>query len=429
MPRAYSYIRFSTPEQSKGDSYRRQLEKSRAYAEAHSLVLDDSLAFHDEGVSAFRGKNVQTGALGEFIAAVDSGRVPPGSYLLVESLDRLSRDKALAALEQFSSILRRGVVIVTLMDGKTFTAESLADHPNDLIMSLLVMTRAHEESATKSKRLRSTWTQKRRLAAEGGRPLTGVCPAWLKLKKAESKFEIVEDRAKTVRRIYKMSLDGLGKSVIAKRLNSEGLPNFGRGKGWYSSYVYKLLTNPAVYGEFQPHKVIDVEGKRRRKPDGDPIEGYYPPIISKADFLKVQTMLRKRATPSGPRGKRLSNLFTGLAYCGSCGATMHMKNKGKPPRGGKYLVCSNSERGIGGCKYHSWRYTVTEASLIISIREINWPELLPVVAKSINASLSHLEGQLLTVEDEQAQAIRKREAIIDFLVERPESLGFLERPR
>ena len=51
MKRAYSYIRFSTPEQLKGDSLRRQLETSRAYAEKHGLLLDDSL--RDIGIAAF----------------------------------------------------------------------------------------------------------------------------------------------------------------------------------------------------------------------------------------------------------------------------------------------------------------------------------------------------------------------------------------
>jgi len=53
--KAYSYIRFSTPEQLKGDSLCRQLEASRAYAKQHGLVLDENL--RDIGVSAFKGKN------------------------------------------------------------------------------------------------------------------------------------------------------------------------------------------------------------------------------------------------------------------------------------------------------------------------------------------------------------------------------------
>ena len=91
-PRAYSYIRFSTPEQLKGDSLRRQLDLSARYAQDHGLVLDEQLTFRDLGISAFDKSNLgSSGKLREFLDAVDQGRVPPGSFLLVESLDRLSR--------------------------------------------------------------------------------------------------------------------------------------------------------------------------------------------------------------------------------------------------------------------------------------------------------------------------------------------------
>ena len=68
--KAYSYIRFSTPQQLKGDSLRRQLEASRAYAEAHDMVLDDSL--RDIGISAFKGKHATEGVLKKFIELVDA---------------------------------------------------------------------------------------------------------------------------------------------------------------------------------------------------------------------------------------------------------------------------------------------------------------------------------------------------------------------
>ncbi|HWX07267.1 MAG TPA: hypothetical protein VN065_15685, partial [Bradyrhizobium sp.] len=50
MTRAYSYVRFSTPDQAKGDSYRRQTEAANEYARRHGLVLDTELTFTDLGV-------------------------------------------------------------------------------------------------------------------------------------------------------------------------------------------------------------------------------------------------------------------------------------------------------------------------------------------------------------------------------------------
>ena len=50
-PKAYSYLRFSTPGQLEGDSLRRQTEAARAYAERHGLELSD-LSYRDLGKSA-----------------------------------------------------------------------------------------------------------------------------------------------------------------------------------------------------------------------------------------------------------------------------------------------------------------------------------------------------------------------------------------
>src|SRR6266404_9298254 len=99
--KAYSYVRMSTDLQLKGDSLRRQLEASAAYAVTHDLELVDESRLEDIGVSAFKGANVAEGALGRFLAAVESGKVPNGSYLLVESLDRISRQEIKASLALF----------------------------------------------------------------------------------------------------------------------------------------------------------------------------------------------------------------------------------------------------------------------------------------------------------------------------------------
>src|SRR5438309_1630332 len=91
-PRAYSYLRFSHPSQLKGDSKRRQLQWANDICQRNNWTLDDSLTFQDLGVSAFRSKNSKVGDLAAFRELVRSGRIAPGSILLVENIDRLSRD-------------------------------------------------------------------------------------------------------------------------------------------------------------------------------------------------------------------------------------------------------------------------------------------------------------------------------------------------
>lgn len=89
-PRLYSYVRFSSERQAKGSSVERQ--KSNIDKLVKKIALEHNLEIFEEyqdfGVSAFKGKNATEGALFDFINHVESGKIPRGSYLLIESLDR-----------------------------------------------------------------------------------------------------------------------------------------------------------------------------------------------------------------------------------------------------------------------------------------------------------------------------------------------------
>src|ERR1700733_2821274 len=110
----------STELQLKGDSRRRQLEASRAYAEANGLELAEGAELEDIGVSAFTGANRRDGALGRFLEAVRVGANKPWSCLFVESLDRASSEEVFKAQSLFRSIIQAGIDLVTLADGRVY---------------------------------------------------------------------------------------------------------------------------------------------------------------------------------------------------------------------------------------------------------------------------------------------------------------------
>jgi DNA invertase Pin-like site-specific DNA recombinase len=116
VPRAFSYMRFSTLEQGKGDSLNRQTTMAREWSERHGVPLDTELNLTDKGVSAYQGANAETGALGAFLDTVKAGAIPRGSWLLVESLDRISREPAVDASYTMQGIIRAGVTVVDLSD-------------------------------------------------------------------------------------------------------------------------------------------------------------------------------------------------------------------------------------------------------------------------------------------------------------------------
>ena len=160
--KAYSYIRFSTDIQLKGDSLRRQKEASKKYAEEHDLELIEQ--YEDLGVSGFKGKQ-SSGALGKFILAVKNNQINAGSYLLVEEFDRLSRQSPIVAQQQFLELINLNIIVVTLADGEVFSRESITEKPQQLFISLIKMMAANDESKKKSERLSATYNNKRKNAS------------------------------------------------------------------------------------------------------------------------------------------------------------------------------------------------------------------------------------------------------------------------
>ncbi|TCV07211.1 recombinase family protein [Vibrio crassostreae] len=362
MRLAYSYIRFSSIDQAKGDSFRRQTALAKDYCDKYELKLAD-LTLRDLGKSAYKGTHFKDGALGEFISAVKEGTIPTGSYLLVESMDRLSREKISIALGRFMELLGLGINIVTLQDCRTYTAESL-DRIEDLMLSLVFMMRAHEESLTKSKRLKAAHAEKRKQARENLKPTGYNTPHWIEL--TDSGYTLIPERVELLKRIFQMTIDGLGAIAIHKQLNHEAIKPWGRSKtGWHTTYIKKILRARTVLGEYQPFKAEDGE----RKEDGEPIQGYYPAAIDIDTFKRANLAIESRnGKSSGTRNKAINNLFTGLVVCKNCGATMHYLNKGSGSKGGQYLVCSRARQGAHHdgvrCKYASMRYPAIEDAVL-----------------------------------------------------------------
>lgn len=373
--KAYSYIRFSTPEQQKGDSLRRQTELSEKWAKDQGLVLDDSLKLQDLGKSAFSGKHRSDGALGQFLKLVEMGKIKKGSVLLVESLDRLSREEITIALKQFLAIIDKGIKIVTLIDNKEYTQETVNTSFSELIVSLTIMARAHEESKTKSMRLGKAWEGKRKIASL--KKLTARCPAWLKLNDTKTQFDIIEDRAGIVGKIFDMKLSGKGATAIIRELNNTNGIWMPKSKdkrklvvGWRESYVKKILKNSAVIGEYQPHQL----SKGKREPVGDLMIDYYPSIVDKDVFYRVQEQLRQNTYKGGQTGT-VSNLFSHIVKCGYCGGSFAYIDKGDAPKGGQYLVCDRARRGLGCCKT-SVKYSEIERLVLTYCKGLHAQDIL-----------------------------------------------------
>ncbi|MCZ8161742.1 MAG: recombinase family protein, partial [Microcystis sp. LE19-196.1B] len=330
----------STPEQLKGDSVRRQQKATDDYIREMGWELTDII--QDHGVSAFKGKNVEFGALAHFLRLAELGMVDAGSYLIVESLDRLTRQNVFEAISLLNRIIRLGVNVVTLIDRRVYSKDSVEKNEADLMIASITMMRAHEESRTKSIRLSAAWEQKRK-SARSGSVTKQKLPHWLKFSVDGLRIEVIEDRASIIREIFELSRDGWGSYSIAKHLNQKGIETWGRSTMWQESYVKKLLDNRSLLGEYQPFKTFSDASVKQRVPDGEPVSGYYPAVIDEVLYTEArESKFKRRTSGAGRKGLNYPNLFTGTLECGYCGSGMRFIDKGQPPKGAQYLRCSKA---------------------------------------------------------------------------------------
>ncbi|MFN0722453.1 recombinase family protein [Vibrio cyclitrophicus] len=325
MKNCYLYRRYSTSKQSKGSSLERQQSLADKWCATNDGQLLDVIT--DEGYSAFKGDHISQGAFAGVLTAISSGVIPAGSYLLVENIDRLSRQAIGDALTTWMNILGADINIVTLMDGKVFTKESRNDL-GSMLTYLVTQERAWSESHAKSVRTTNAIkaANKRLLNGEIARVTRPA--SWVTYT---PQGYVLNEKADGVRRLFELYLSGLGQASTAKQLNDEGVSTLsGRSALWSSASVRKVLLNENVTGV----KTIDGQAVI-----------VYPVVVSREDWLKAREQLASKNVGASITVGKVSNPLTGLCYCGVCGDTMHYSSS--TSRVGKryeYLNCASHRR-------------------------------------------------------------------------------------
>lgn len=201
---------------------------------------------------------------------------------------------------------------------------------------------------------------------------------------------IDEPAAAVVRRIYRMSLDGMGVEQIADALSKEEIltPRFyWQAKGiqragkppkygpchWNSSTITKILTLQEYCGDVLNFKTYSKSYKNKRRIENDRenwaiFKDVHEPIIPRATWEKIQEKrgkLRKRRTHEGER-----NMFSGLLVCADCGNNLHFHFNQQNPEI-EYFNCSNYKGNRGTCpSTHYIRADFLEQIMLAEIRRL-----------------------------------------------------------
>jgi hypothetical protein len=170
--------------------------------------------------------------------------------------------------------------------------------------------RATSESAAKSEQLGKAWARKKHLS-EPGIAITGAMPAWLLGKNGEP-IRIDEQKAKTVQLIFRTAASGMGKRLIARRLNERKVPTFSETTPvWAHSTVQKILFNRADLGEYQPYKLQGASGPKGQRHENQwriaEAGPGWPAPVSLSSRSSSRKASGARPTPPCPPGERSTN--------------------------------------------------------------------------------------------------------------------------
>jgi len=224
------------------------------------------------------------------------------------------------------------------------------------------------------------------------------------LKDEQNKNKLVVDQyaADIVRDIFKWKLEGVSPQDIADALNKLGVLSpmeYKRSLGmkfttsfktnakalWSAGTVIRVLKNPIYTGVLIQGKETTPSYKVHKRITKDEsewsvIEDSHEAIISKIDFDSVQKVL-KCDTRRSPGGKAVG-LFSGMIFCGDCGASMVRKTVPAGEKKYVYYVCS-AHKQDKSCSPHRMRDTTLEEIVLDSLKQhisevVDMSELLEI---------------------------------------------------
>ncbi|BCX53697.1 integrase [Comamonas testosteroni] len=219
----------------------------------------------------------------------------------------------------------------------------------DLVYSLLVMIRAHEESDTKSKRVKASVRRLCEKWIDGsyrGPVEQGHDPFWLE-RQSELSWAVTPDASRAVLRTIELYKQGFGGKRIVQALDAESLRIYTKGSGNKTLQVYRITKMPQLAG----HKPISVDGEDYLLRD------YYPALLSETEWEDLQRVV----SSSGRRRIKgdLPHIITGIGitYCGYCGRPMAGQNLASKKRlpdgrirdGYRRLLCASAAAYSTGC--------------------------------------------------------------------------------
>lgn len=425
MKKVFVYHRVSSDQQLDGSGIARQAELLEGYLERTGICfeMDDPIpvVLSDQGVSAFKGLNISEGELGAWMEEVRKG-MWDSSILVVESIDRFSRQNPFDVMGYINALMAHNVAIHDVMANIVISRSNSKDLP----FVMMNAQRAYDESKYKSDRIRKGWAKKREQAFNKGTIVTNKRPQWIDVE--DDKY-ILNHKAAVIKEIFELYKTGLGCPTIAKELQKKEGEQYKFNRAWTGELVHKILTNRRVTG-----KIFISETIRNHDDLDNPVTqkkyqmNVYPIVVNEDEFELVQDLLKSRRPNAGRITVKKtdneevlikSNLFSGIARCMDCGGPMYhnvVRAKRTPKKGDpkveeyRYIRCLSERDGL--CNNKAMTYETVERFVVEHL--IGMDISTVIKEQEFNPELEVIRIQIDQVKDQIANyenGIERRKSV------------------
>lgn len=358
------YCRLSVEDMKDHDKKKGEIDESNSITNQKQILLDyakkhsykNTMFFVDDGIS---GTRFDREAFQRMQRMAENGEI---SRIIVKDLSRFGREQVEAGRLTQIVYPSLGITFISIQENvNSTTGEG---------MEMLPFYNIFNEwyAAQTSKKIRAVWQSK---AEHGERVSPSVPYGYKKSEDNPKQWVIDEPAAQIVKKIYALCLAGRGPSQIARQLEEEQvlIPSayyetigrthsqkvFRNPYAWDQVTVVHILENRQYTGCAVNFKTTTVSYKVHKtiykpKEEHQIIPNMQEAIIPEEEWLRVQTL---RANKRRPNRTGEVSMFSGLLYCGDCGAKLYYCTCNTYKDDSQdHFVCSNYKSNTGSCQIH-----------------------------------------------------------------------------
>ena len=367
------YCRLSQDDGIDGESnsISNQKEILMQYAKLHKLP--NPRFFVDDGIS---GTTFERSGFKEMQALAESGQI---GIIVVKDLSRFGRNYLEVGKYLEITYPTLGIRFIAIQEN----VDTSQNGGTEMMPFHNIFNEWY--AAQTSKKIRAVWRSK---SDKGERVSSAVPYGYMKSPDNPKQWIVDEPVAEIVRYIYKLCLEGLGPTQIAKRLTKERILtptaySMSLGKAvsnknitdpykWVTETVKRILADRQYTGCTVNFKSTILSYKVHKKIKNDESKWQIIPntqkaIIDEDTFNRVQELRngRRRNTATGR-----TSLFSGLAYCADCGSKLYFCASKSIAEDKEFFRCSAYKDNTGSCTIHFIRNVVLEQIVLETIQKV-----------------------------------------------------------